>query len=128
MDSSDKDNDTEDHRHEDDDGNIGNRSGSAGLRNVTALGLVSFFTDFSTEMVLGVLPLFVISTLGASRAILGAIEGSAELAGYAFRMVSGSLSDRTGRRKSFVLAGYAVSAASKPFFLPLPRDGLTPLL
>jgi hypothetical protein len=40
------------------------------MRNVTALGLVSFFTDFSTEMVLGVLPLFIISSLGASRAFL----------------------------------------------------------
>jgi MFS family permease len=87
-----------------------------GMRNVTALGLVSFFTDFSTEMVLGILPLFLVSTLGASRAILGAIEGSAELTSYAFRMVSGSLSDKTGKRKAFVLAGYAVSTASKPFF------------
>jgi MFS family permease len=86
------------------------------MRNVTALGLVSFFTDFSTEMVLGVLPLFLISTLGASRAILGAVEGSAELTSYAFRMVSGSLSDKVGKRKIFVLAGYAASTASKPFF------------
>lgn len=86
------------------------------MRNVTALGLVSFFTDFSTEMVLGVLPLFIISTLGASRAILGAIEGSAELTSYAFRMVSGSMSDKVGKRKVFVLAGYAASTASKPFF------------
>lgn len=86
------------------------------MRNVTALGIVSFFTDFSTEMVLGVLPLFIISTLGASRLVLGAIEGSAELAGYAFRMLSGSWSDRTGKRKAFVLAGYAASTASKPFF------------
>lgn len=86
------------------------------MRNVTALGLVSFFTDFSTEMVLGVLPFFIIGTLGASRAVLGAIEGSAELSSYAFRMISGSLSDRSGRRKIFVVAGYATSTASKPFF------------
>ncbi|MGI0037043.1 MAG: MFS transporter [Nitrososphaera sp.] len=89
---------------------------AGGMRNVTALGLVSFFTDFSTEMVLGVLPFFIVTTLGASRALLGAIEGSAELVGYAFRMVSGSLSDKTGKRKVFVLTGYAVSTASKPFF------------
>lgn len=87
-----------------------------GMRNVTALGLVSFFTDFSTEMVLGVLPFFIVNTLGASRALLGAIEGSAELTSYAFRMISGSLSDRSGKRKVFVLAGYAASTASKPFF------------
>jgi len=53
-----------------------------GMRNVVVMGLVSFFTDFSTEMVLGVLPLFIID-LGATRAILGTIEGSAELISYA---------------------------------------------
>lgn len=86
------------------------------MKNITALGVVSFFTDFSTEMVLGVLPLFIISNLGATRAMLGAIEGSSELASYALRMVSGTLSDRIGRRKVFILAGYALSTASKPFF------------
>src|SRR5215213_3588561 len=87
-----------------------------GLRNVIALGLVSFFTDFSTEMVLGILPLFIVNNLGASRAILGAIEGSAELVSYAFRMISGSLSDKAGKRKIFILAGYGLSTFSKPFF------------
>jgi MFS family permease len=86
------------------------------MRNVVALGLVSFFTDFSTEMILGILPLFVVTNLGASRAILGAIEGSAELVSYAFRMFSGSLSDKIGKRKLFVLIGYGLSTASKPFF------------
>ncbi|MDQ3902109.1 MAG: MFS transporter [Thermoproteota archaeon] len=86
-----------------------------GMRNVIALGVVSFFTDFSTEMVLGVLPLFVVSSLGASRAILGTIEGSSELTSYAFRMVSGSLSDRLGKRKIFVIAGYGLSTITKPF-------------
>jgi MFS family permease len=88
----------------------------SGLRNVLALGLVSFFTDFSTEMVLGILPLFIVNNLGASRAILGAIEGSAELVSYAFRMVSGSLSDKMGKRKIFIIAGYGLSTFSKPFF------------
>ena len=86
------------------------------MRNVTALGLVSFFTDFSTEMVLGVLPMFIVSSLGASRALLGAIEGSTELTSYAFRMVSGSLSDKVGKRKIFVIVGYGLSTITKPFF------------
>jgi MFS family permease len=90
--------------------------GNGGMRNVTALGVVSFFTDFSTEMVLGVLPLFIVSSLGASRAILGVIEGSSELTSYAFRMVSGSLSDKVGKRKIFVIAGYSLSTITKPFF------------
>lgn len=91
-------------------------SSKLGMRNVVALGIVSFFTDFSTEMVLGVLPLFIVTNLGASKAILGTIEGSAELISYAFRMVSGSLSDTLGKRKIFVLAGYGLSTISKPFF------------
>jgi hypothetical protein len=57
-------------------------------------------------MVLGILQLFIVNNLGASRAILGAIEGLAELVSYVFRMVSGSLSDKAGKRKIFVLAGY----------------------
>ena len=48
--------------------------------------------------------------------MLGGIEGSSELVSYAFRMVSGSLSDKIGKRKIFVLAGYILSTISKPFF------------
>ena len=87
----------------------------SGLKNVFALGLVSFFTDFSTEMVLGILSLFVVNNLGASRAMLGTMEGSAELISYASRMVSGSLSDYFQKRKIFVLIGYGLSTVSKPF-------------
>ena len=86
------------------------------MRNVTILGIVSFFTDFSTEMISGMLPLFIVTELGASRAVLGAIEGSAELVSYGFRLVSGSLSDKLRRRKIFILAGYGLSTISKPFF------------
>jgi MFS family permease len=93
-----------------------NQDKPAGIRNVIALGLVSFFTDFSTEMILGILPLFIVTNLRAPKAILGGIEGSAELISYAFRMVSGSLSDKLGKRKIFVLAGYGLSTLSKPFF------------
>ncbi len=87
-----------------------------GLRNVYALGAVSFFTDVSTEMVLGYLPVFAVQELGATRAVLGLIEGVGELANYLFRMVSGFLSDRLGRRKPLVFAGYALSTVSKPLF------------
>jgi MFS family permease len=86
------------------------------MQNVTILGIVSFFTDFSTEMIAGMLPLFVVTELGASKALLGGIEGSAELVSYAFRLVSGSLSDKLHRRKIFILFGYGLSTISKPFF------------
>lgn len=42
----------------------GEKDKPLGMRNVFALGLVSFFTDFSTEMILGILPLFIVSNLG----------------------------------------------------------------
>jgi MFS family permease len=86
------------------------------MRNLTVLGIVSFFTDFSTEMISGMLPSFIVTELGASRALLGGIEGSAELVSYAFRLVSGSLSDKLRRRKIFILFGYGLSTISKPFF------------
>lgn len=87
-----------------------------GMRNVYALGAVSFFTDVSTEMVTSYLPIFAVQELGATRALLGLIEGVGELASYSLRMVSGFLSDRLGRRKPLVFAGYALSAALKPMF------------
>ncbi len=88
-----------------------------GLRNVLSMGLVSFFTDFSTEMILSVLPLFLVGSLGVSRAILGAIEGLSELTSYAFRMFSGALSDKFRKRKVFIIIGYGLSTISKPFFV-----------
>jgi hypothetical protein len=53
------------------------------------MGLVSFFTDFSTEMVMSVLPLYIVKDLDLSRTILGAIEGSSEFVNYIFRIPSG---------------------------------------
>ncbi len=88
-----------------------------GMRNVMMRVLVSFFTDFSTEMILSVLPLFLVGSLGVSRAILGAIEGSSELTSYAFRMFSGALSDKFRKRKVFIIIGYGLSTISKPFFV-----------
>ena len=85
-------------------------------KNVVNLGLVSFFTDISTEMVLGILPLFIITELGASKAILGLIEGLGESVGYVSRSFSGALSDKIGKRKSLILVGYALSTISKPLF------------
>ncbi|MEM4430350.1 MAG: MFS transporter [Thermofilaceae archaeon] len=99
---------------------------SGGMRNVYSLGFVSLFTDISTEMVMGYLPIFAVQELGASRAFLGLIEGVGELANYLLRIVSGFFSDRLGRRKPLVLAGYALSAVSKPMFAfaRTPTDAL----
>nr|WP_294807988.1 MFS transporter [uncultured Nitrososphaera sp.] len=88
----------------------------AGRKNIYALGFVSFFTDVSSEMVFALLPLFLTGPIGASRTLLGLIEGMGEMLGYTVRMGSGALSDRSQRRKPLVALGYSLSAASKPFF------------
>lgn len=86
------------------------------MRNVVSLGFVSMFTDMSTEMVLGVLPVFLVGELGVTRSVLGLIEGSAEATSNIFRVFSGMFSDRFRRRKPLVFAGYLLSTLVKPFF------------
>ena len=81
------------------------------------MGLVSFFSDFSTEMVMSVLPLYIVKDLDLSRTILGAIEGSGEFVNYIFRIPSGYISDKIGKRKILVIIGYGISTISKPFFI-----------
>jgi len=89
-------------------------AGSSGInRNIVALGFTSLFTDVSTEMIIPVLPLFVTSTLKASVASLGVIEGVAESTASLLRLGSGWLSDRIGRRKPFLLFGYGLSTVAK---------------
>ena len=83
-------------------------------RNVFVLGWVSLLTDMASEMLYPVLPLFITGTLGASPAILGLIDGVAEGGSSVLRWVAGAFSDRFRRRKTFVVAGYSVSAISKP--------------
>ncbi len=85
-------------------------------RTVWALGLVSMFMDISSEMIHALLPLFLTTTLGASVVLVGVIEGVAEATAAIVKVFSGYLSDRFGRRKPLILAGYGLGALSKPFF------------
>src|SRR5512139_1958718 len=93
------------------------RSGLRGLpRNVWAVSITSFFMDVSSEMVINLLPLFLAGVLGASTAVIGAIEGIAEAIASVLKLFSGWFSDRLGNRKWLAVAGYGLSALSKPFF------------
>jgi MFS family permease len=83
-------------------------------RAVWTLGLVSLFVDLSSEMLYPVVPLFLAGTLGAPFALIGLIEGAAELTAGLSKGYFGGLSDRWRRRRVFVTAGYALSALSKP--------------
>jgi MFS family permease len=82
--------------------------------NVLILGLVSFLTDVSSEMIYPLLPLFVASLPGGSAAFLGLIEGAAETTAALLKLVSGSYSDRIRSRKGLVLVGYGVSSLVRP--------------
>ncbi len=84
-------------------------------RNVKILGLVSLLTDASSEAVYPILPLFVTNVLGAPVSAVGLIESVAEATGALMRVGSGWLSDRIGRRKGLVAAGYTLSNIAKPF-------------
>lgn len=83
---------------------------------VWALGLVSLFMDISSEIIHALLPLFLTSTLGASVAFVGLIDGIAESTASISKLFSGYISDRIGRRKPLILLGYGLGAISKPFF------------
>ena len=83
---------------------------------VWAVGLVSLFMDVSSEIVHSLLPLFLTTTLGASVAFVGLIDGIAESTASISKVFSGFVSDRIGRRRPLILLGYGLAALSKPLF------------
>jgi MFS family permease len=94
-------------------------------RTVWALGFVSLCMDLSSELVHGLLPVFMTAVLGASMLAVGVVEGVAEATASIVKVFSGVLSDRLGRRKPLVVFGYGLAAASKPLF---PLAGSVPLV
>ena len=90
---------------------------------IWVLGCVSMLMDISSEIIHSLLPMFLVSSLGASVAAVGLIEGLAEAASPIVKVFSGALSDYLGNRKWLAVAGYALSAASKPFFAIAPSFG-----
>ncbi len=85
-------------------------------RNVVVLGLVSLFTDLSSQMVFPLIPLFLTSVLGAGAYVVGIVEGAAETTASFIKILSGFWSDKIRRRKPFILFGYALSSFTKPLF------------
>src|SRR5205823_14667721 len=78
-------------------------------RNVVVLGLVSFFTDVSSEMIVPVRILFFVAILRTPLPVAGLIEGVAESTASLLKVVSGRLADRVSRRKPLILFGYSTS-------------------
>jgi len=82
-------------------------------QNVLILGVVSFLTDVSSEMIFPILPVFLTTFLGAGKEAIGLIEGIADSAASLLDIFIGYWSDSSGKRRKFVIAGYGLSSVSK---------------
>ena len=93
-------------------------------RVVRGLSLVSGLNDAASEMVYPLLPAFLTGTLGAPAALLGVLDGAADLAASLVRVVSGRLADRSSRRHSLVLGGYVIAGAIRPLIAVAQSAGV----
>lgn len=84
--------------------------------NVFWFGVISYFTDVSSEMLMPILPIFFQETLGINKALIGVIEGVAESFSSFMKVVSGYISDKLKKRKIFITFGYGLPAFIKPMF------------
>src|SRR5438477_1226411 len=84
--------------------------------SIWVLGFVSMLMDVSSEMIHALLPIYLVSVLGASMVTVGIIEGIAEATASITKIFSGALSDRLGKRKWLAAAGYGLAAFTKPVF------------
>jgi MFS family permease len=82
-------------------------------RNVRLLGLASLVNDIAGEMIFPLIPAFI-KSLGGGSVALGAVEGVADTTASLVKLWSGGISDRAGKRKAFVVAGYSMAAAVRP--------------
>lgn len=90
---------------------------------IWVLGFVSMAMDISSEMIHALLPVYLVTVLGASTLTVGLIEGIAEATASMVKIVSGTLSDRLGRRKRLAALGYGLAALTKPIFPLAPSIG-----
>jgi len=93
-------------------------------KGVWVLGFVSMLMDISSEMIHSLLPLFMVTTLGASALTVGLIEGLAESTALIVKVFSGTLSDYLGKRKGLAVFGYALGALTKPLFAIASSNGI----
>jgi MFS family permease len=92
-------------------------------RSIWALGFVSMLMDISSEMIHALLPLYLMTVLGASATMVGAIEGMAEATASVTKVFSGAFSDWFSKRKFLVVLGYGLAAITKPVFPLAPSIG-----
>ncbi|GGI21122.1 MFS transporter [Bradyrhizobium guangdongense] len=92
-------------------------------RGIWVLGFVSMLMDVSSEMIHALLPVYLVTVLGASTLTVGFIEGIAEATAAITKIFSGALSDWLGRRKLLAALGYGLAAVTKPLFPLAPSVG-----
>lgn len=92
--------------------------------SIWVLGFVSMLMDISSEMIHSLLPVFMVTALGASALTVGLIEGVAEATALIVKVFSGTLSDYLGKRKVLAVFGYALGAFSKPLFAIATTSGM----
>src|SRR3990172_5740456 len=85
-------------------------------RSVWMLGFVSLFMDISSELIHSLLPVFMVTSLGATMFVVGIVEGIAEATALIVKVFSGTISDYLGKRKGLAVLGYGLGAVSKPIF------------
>jgi len=85
--------------------------------DVVKLGFVSLLTDLGSETIFSVFAIVFTSVAGASSALLGLIEGLADFSASSLNYLAGWLSDRSGKRKVYALAGYSFSTLAKLILL-----------
>ena len=93
-------------------------------RGIWMLGFVSMFMDISSEIIHSLLPMFLVTSLGASAMMVGLIEGVAEATTPIVKIFSGALSDYLRNRKWLAVIGYGMGALSKPLFALAPTAGI----
>ena len=93
-------------------------------KGVWVVGGVSMLMDISSEIIHSLLPLFMVTTLGASVIFIGLIEGLAEATALFIKVFSGAISDYLGKRKGLAVLGYGLGALSKPLFAIASSSGM----
>ena len=94
---------------------------------IWVLGFVSMLADIGSEMIHSLLPVFLVTVVGASALTVGLIEGVAEATALIVKVFSGTLSDYLGRRKALAVIGYGLGGLSKPLFAIAGSTGLVVL-
>lgn len=93
-------------------------------KGIWVLGFVSMLMDISSEMIHSVLPMFMVTVLGASALTVGLIEGAAVATALTAKVFAGALSDYIRQRKAWVVAGYTLGALAKPLVALAQTSGL----